>query len=84
MWTDWEEESHVVEHYRGLHNNRPSVTWPEVLEKALEGQPSSVALHTFKYACLAQLTWCTSQECIRRDDRLLADHRGSCTAQIRI
>ena len=37
---DWEEESKVAEHYRGLHNGRPAVTWQEVLDQALQGQPS--------------------------------------------
>lgn len=39
--TDWKQESHVAKHYRGLFNDRPSVTWQEVLDEALRGQPSS-------------------------------------------
>eukprot|EP00892_Ulva_mutabilis_P002583 jgi/Ulvmu1/12325/UM089_0009.1 len=38
----WETESHTAEHYRGLLNNRPSVTWQEVLDKALEGAAPGV------------------------------------------
>ena len=40
----WEEEMPTAEHYRGLFNNRPSVTWQEVLEAALKGKDRSSAL----------------------------------------
>eukprot|EP00892_Ulva_mutabilis_P006235 jgi/Ulvmu1/3984/UM183_0003.1 len=38
----WEDESETAEHYRGLLNKRPSVTWQEVLDKALAGAGPAV------------------------------------------
>ena len=40
-WGDWQNESTTLEHYRGLLNNRPSVTWDEVIRKALQGKDES-------------------------------------------
>eukprot|EP00892_Ulva_mutabilis_P012457 jgi/Ulvmu1/9584/UM054_0014.1 len=33
----WRDEHTTAKHYRGLLNNRPSVTWQEVLDQALPG-----------------------------------------------
>eukprot|EP00892_Ulva_mutabilis_P006239 jgi/Ulvmu1/3988/UM183_0007.1 len=33
----WRREHNTAKHYRGLLNNRPSVTWQEVLDQALAG-----------------------------------------------
>lgn len=40
-FSDWEEESLTALHYRGLFNNRPSLTWQQVLDAALEGRDLS-------------------------------------------
>eukprot|EP00892_Ulva_mutabilis_P012436 jgi/Ulvmu1/9565/UM053_0054.1 len=41
QWTEWEDESETEKHYRGLFNNRPSVTWQQVIEQAMDGVDKS-------------------------------------------
>eukprot|EP00892_Ulva_mutabilis_P002582 jgi/Ulvmu1/12324/UM089_0008.1 len=46
-FSSWEVEANTAIHYRGLLNNRPSVTWQEVLRSALDGQENSVKFIQF-------------------------------------
>eukprot|EP00892_Ulva_mutabilis_P012437 jgi/Ulvmu1/9566/UM053_0055.1 len=49
-WSEWEEETTTAAHYRGLHNNRPSLLWDDVLRQALDGQPKGI-----RYICFREL-----------------------------
>eukprot|EP00892_Ulva_mutabilis_P006238 jgi/Ulvmu1/3987/UM183_0006.1 len=50
----WETESSAAIHYRGLLNNRPSVTWQEVLDKALAGAGPGVKYIQFSEVIAGQ------------------------------
>eukprot|EP00892_Ulva_mutabilis_P012438 jgi/Ulvmu1/9567/UM053_0056.1 len=40
-WTEWEDEVKTAKHYRGLLNNRPSITWKPLLDRILKGKDKS-------------------------------------------
>ena len=39
----WRQEHSTAQHYRGLLNNRPSLTWKDVLDSALADTPPGVS-----------------------------------------
>lgn len=47
----WQTETPTAKHYWGLLNNRPSVTWQQVLDKALAGKHKGVLLPATSITC---------------------------------
>lgn len=52
-YSAWQEESPTAQHYRGLLNNRPSLTFQDTLDSALQGRDRGSAFSAPKLSQLA-------------------------------